>query len=115
MPQGNLDMDDEENKKLQDRIKKHEKKSMSEFIPNIIHEKIKTQELITKTERVEDQEIPCNVPKYKYVIFVKGALVAVGENPCELAERARKKFPTLPFVIKLNGPKPKSMEYFHLC
>ncbi|HUX99106.1 MAG TPA: hypothetical protein VMV49_06095, partial [Candidatus Deferrimicrobium sp.] len=39
------------------------------------------------------------------------AVVAIGSNPSDLAEIALHKFPDLPFVIKYNGPKQKSMEY----
>ena len=56
-------------------------------------------------------KIPDYIPKNKYVIFIKGAVVAIGDNPSDLADIAIKKFPNLPFTIKYNGKQKKKMEY----
>ncbi len=84
---------------------------MSEFVRDIITEKMKIEEIILSTQMAEPIEIPDYVPKNLYIIFVNGAVVAVGPNPSDLADIAIQKFPNLPFIIKYNGPKQKSMEY----
>jgi hypothetical protein len=93
------------------RAENREQKSMSEFVRDIITEKMKIEEIILSTQMAEPIEIPDYVPQNLYVIFVKGAVVAIGPNPSDLADIAIQKFPNLPFIIKYNGPKQKSMEY----
>ena len=107
----NVHVKDDDKKRLQKYVESHGKDSMSEVIRSLIEEKIKIDESIAKLPSVEDVEIPDFVPKGKYVIFVNGALVAVGDTPCDLAEIAMLKFPNLPFVMKFNGPNPGPMEY----
>jgi predicted CopG family antitoxin len=107
----NVHIKDEDKKKLQKYVESHGKDSMSEVIRSLIEEKIKIDELLAKLPPVEDVEIPDFVPKGKYVIFVNGAIVAIGDTPCDLAGIALAKFPNYPFVMKFNGPDPGSMEY----
>jgi predicted CopG family antitoxin len=107
----NVHVKDDDKKRLQKYVESHGKDSMSEVIRSLIEEKIQIDELLAKLLPVEDVEIPEFVPKGKYVIFVNGALVAVGDTPCDLAEIAMLKFPNLPFVMKFNGPDPGPTEY----
>ncbi len=110
----NIHIKKKEKEKLQNYVQKHSGKSMSEFVRNSIAEKIRVEEIISKICIPEDVEIPDYIPKNKYVIFVNGAVVAVGDNPSDLAEIAVQKFPHFPFVLKYNGPKQKHMEYFYM-
>lgn len=110
----NIHIKDKEKKKLQKYVETHTDKSMSEFVRNLIAQKMKIEEILSTIPDPGSPKIPDYVPKNQYIIFVKGAVVAVGEKPCELAQIARQKFPNLPFVIKFNGPKPKPLEYFYM-
>ena len=107
----NIHIKEKEKKKLQEYINKYTEKSMSEFVRDLIAEKMNIEELISSTQLSEPIDIPDYVPKNQYVAFVKGAVVAIGSDPSDLAEIALQKFPNLPFIIKYNGPKQKSMEY----
>ena len=114
MPLINIHINDIDKKRLKDYVERHTDKSMSEFVRKIITEKIKIEESISRIETPEAVEIPDYIPKEKYVIFVNGAVVAVGDNPSDLAEIAIQKFPNFPFIIKYNGPKKKPIEYFYM-
>jgi hypothetical protein len=107
----NVHVKEEEKKKLQKYVETTGGESMSEVIRTMIHDKIKIDNLVASLPPTEDVEIPAYVPRNKYVIFVNGAIVGVGDNPSELAEMAMQKFPNLPFVMKYNGEQPPSMEY----
>jgi predicted CopG family antitoxin len=107
----NVHVKEEEKKKLQKYVGETGGESMSEVIRTLIHDKIAVDTLITRLPTTEDVEIPTYVPKDKYVIFVNGAIVGVGDDPSELAEQAMHKFPNLPFVMKFNGEPMRSQEY----
>jgi len=64
-----------------------------------------------KNHNNSDVDIPDYIPKNKYVGFVNGAIISVGDNVSEVAQVAVEKFPNGPLVIKYNGPKKKSLEY----
>ena len=87
---------------------------MSEYVRNLIKERMKIEKIISTIEAPESIEIPDYIPKNKYVVFVKGAVVAVGDNPSDLAEIAVQKFPNFPFIMKYNGQPQKQMEYFYM-
>ena len=114
MPLINIHINNSDKTRLKNYVESHKAKSMSEFVREVVAEKIKIEELISKIEVPETIEIPDYIPKDKYVIFVNGAVVAVGDNPSDLAEIAIQKFPNLPFNIKYNGPKKKPIEYFYM-
>jgi hypothetical protein len=114
IPLLNIHIKDAEKKKLRIFIENQANKSMSKFVREIIAEKMKIEELASKIGMSEAVEIPDYIPKNKYVIFVNGAVVAIGDNPSDLAEIAVQKFSDFPFVIKYNGPKKKPMEYFYM-
>ncbi|MHA1729409.1 MAG: ribbon-helix-helix protein, CopG family [Promethearchaeota archaeon] len=109
----NIHIKDKDKKKLQKHIKNTDNKSMSEFIRKVVSEKIELENLISKTKNEQNisVKIPDYIPKNKYVIFVKGAVVGVGDNPSDLSQIAIEKFPNLPFEIKFNGTKKKPIEY----
>ncbi len=110
----NIHLKDEDKKKVKNLAEIQNKKSMSEFIRNLLAEQIKIQEISLKQEESKEIVIPDYIPKNKYVGFVKGAIVAVGESPSEIAQIAIEKFPNLPLIIKFNGPKKKQMEYCYI-
>jgi predicted aspartyl protease len=107
----NVHVKEEDKKKLQKYVETSGGESMSEVIRTMIHDKIEIDNLVASMPPTEDVEIPAYVPRNKYVIFVNGAIVGVGDNPSELAEMAMQKFPNLPFVMMFNGEQPRSMEY----
>ena len=114
MPLINIHLNDIDKKRLKNYIERHTDKAMSDFVRKTITEKIKIEESISKIEPPRTVEIPDYIPKEKYVIFVNGAVLAVGNNPSDLAEIAIQKFPNFPFIIKYNGPKKKPIEYFYM-
>ncbi|MHA1293489.1 MAG: hypothetical protein ACTSR3_23605 [Candidatus Helarchaeota archaeon] len=108
----NIHMKDEDKKKIQKFIKSNTNKSMSDFIREVIKDGLNIEEKVSEIESEEyAQEIPEYIPKKKYAVFVKGAIIAVGDNPSDLACIALEKFPRLPFTINFNGPKKDAMEY----
>jgi len=107
----NIHIKEKEKKKLQEYIAKNTDKSMSEFVRELVAERMKIEEIVTSAKNSEFIEIPDYVPKNQYVAFVKGAVVAIGSNPSDLAEIALQKFPSLPVIIKYNGSKQQFREY----
>lgn len=108
----NVHMKDEEKKQLQKFIDSSDIKSISEFVRKAIAEKIKIEELTKGIQNEQKIEIPEYIPKNKYVAFVNGAVVAVGDNPSEVSLVAAQKFPNFPFIIEFNGTKKeKKIEY----
>jgi hypothetical protein len=107
----NVHVKDNDKKKLQDYVETHGSASMSDFIRSAIEDKMKIEESIARIPTNEDVEIPDYIPKEKYVIFVNGAVVAIGDKPSALAEIAMEKFPEYPFVMKYNGASQKTIEY----
>nr|MDO8111866.1 hypothetical protein [Candidatus Sigynarchaeota archaeon] len=107
----NIHVKDEDKKKLQKYVETIGGESMSDVVRSMIQEKIKIDEVIAALPPVDQVDIPDYVPKDKYVIFVNGAIVGVGDNPSELAELALQKFPDLPFVMKYNGKKKPFLEH----
>lgn len=110
----NIHMKEDEKKKLQEFIEQRSEKSLSDFVRNVVSEKIQIEELVASKKKHDNPNIPDYVPKNKYVAFVNGAIVEIGDNPSELAEIAMKKFPNLPCVILFNGPQKKKLEYSYL-
>jgi hypothetical protein len=76
--------------------------------------KIKIEEFAQKNQSSDTIEIPDYIPRNKFVGFVNGAVIAVGDTPSEVAQVAVEKFPDFPLIIKYNGPKQKTMEYCFL-
>lgn len=107
----NLHIKEEEKKKLQNVVELRNLKSMSELMRNLINERIKIEEFAQKTQSPEITKIPAYIPKNKFVGFVNGSVIAVGDTPSEIAQVAAEKFPDFPLIIKYNGPKQKSIEY----
>ena len=111
----NIHINEDDKKKFQNFIETYSNKSMSEYLREIIKQKIKIEELSQEMENNDDFiKIPDYLPKNKFIIFVKGAVVAVGDNPSDLADIAVEKFPNLPFKIKYNGTKKQPIEYFYM-
>ncbi|MGQ4874453.1 MAG: DUF5678 domain-containing protein [Promethearchaeia archaeon] len=86
-------------------------KDKSEIARKILSEKIKIEEFSQENKIDLDIKIPDFIPKNKYVDFVKGAIIAVGDNVSEVARIAAEKFPNDPLIIKFNGPKKKPIEF----
>jgi hypothetical protein len=110
----NVHVKDDEKKKIQQFVDKNTTTSMSDFVRSVIAERIQLDELIQKLPEPVDVDIPEYIPKNKYVVFVNGAVIAVGDSPSELATIALKKFPDFPLVIKYNGPKQAPLEYVYM-
>jgi hypothetical protein len=105
-------MKEEEKKQLQNFIDTNNMKSISDFVRKTILEKIKIEDLTKKDQNLQDVNIPDYIPKNKYVVFVNGAIVGVGDSPSEVSLIAVQKFPNLPFFIEFNGvKKDKKIEY----
>ncbi len=81
---------------------------------NLIKEKIKIEEFAQKTQSSDIIRISDYIPKNKFVGFVNGAVIAVGDTPSEVAQVAVERFPDFPLIIRYNGPKQKSIEYCFL-
>ena len=86
-------------------------KSVSEIIRRLLAENVKIQEISEKRVMSENIEIPEYIPQNKYVGFVNGAIIAVGESPSEISRITAGKSPNSPLIIKFNGPTKKRMEY----
>jgi hypothetical protein len=110
----NIHMKDEEKKKLQGIIEANKDKSMSVFIRKALAEKIKLEEFASANFSQKSIIIPDYIPKNKYVAFVNGAVIGVGNTVSEVAQIAAEKFPSLPLVIKFNGPKKHPIEYVYM-
>lgn len=107
----NVSVKDDEKKKLQEFVENNTDNSLSEFVRNLISERMKMEEMANKIPDPVDVIIPEYIPNNKYVVFVNGAVVGVGDNPSELATLAMKKFPDYPFVMKFKGKPKAPMEY----
>jgi len=107
----NLHIKEEDKSKLQDLVEHNKFKSMSEIVRKLLSEKIKIENLSKKIDINSGVEIPDYIPKNKYVGFVDGAIISVGDTVNEVAQVAAEKFPNGPLVIKYNGPKKKPLEY----
>jgi len=107
-------MKEDEKKRLQATAEGLNAKSVSEFVRKILDEKMAIEEFAQTTSQPENLVIPSYVPEGKYVAFVNGAVVGVGDNPSDVAQIAVGKFPNLPLVIKFNGPRQKPMEYVYI-
>lgn len=110
----NIHIKDEDKKKLRDFIESQKKKSVSEYIRNILSEKMKVEEFALDSEKNVKIEIPNYIPKNVYVGFVNGAIIGVSDSPNKISQIAAEKFPNLPLKIKYNGPKKKQMEYCYV-
>lgn len=89
-------------------------RSMSDFIRKIIKEKVKINEILRNIPNEKPITIPDYIPKNKFVVFVNGAVVAIGDDPSDLAEEAVKKFPDFPFNIKYNGKEKPNVEFLYM-
>ena len=108
----NIHMKEKEKKQLQAYINSKEIKSISEFVRQLISEKIKIEEFAKENEKFTDVEIPEYIPQNKYVAFVNGAIAAVGDSPSEVMHEAMLKFPNFPVLIKYKGESEvKPLEY----
>ena len=110
----NVHIKEGEKEKIQKFVDGYTDKSMSEFVRSVVDEKIKMEKIVESLQPSEDPEIPDYIPENKYVVFVKGAVVAVGDSPSDLADIAFQKFPNFSFVIKFNGAKSPVMEYVYM-
>jgi len=108
----NIHMKEQEKKKLLKFIEAHDIKSYSEFIRQVLSEKIRIEEFAEEGELDTDPEVPEYIPKNKYVAFVNGAIASIGESPSEVAHNAMLKFPHFPIIIKYSGESDvKPLEY----
>jgi len=110
----NLNINKKDKKKRQDQSKLKIDSSIGENTRRNIEEQIKIHEIALKERGSDLIKIPDYIPNNKYVGFVKGAIVAVSDNPGEIAQIAAEKFPNFPLIIKYNGAKKKPMEYCYL-
>jgi predicted aspartyl protease len=108
----NVHINEDDKEKLQDLVKINKIKSMSEAVRQMVAEKIKIDEVSRDLEK--KIHIPNYIPKNKYVGFIKGAIIGVGDTVSEVSNLAAEKFPNGPLVIKYNGPKKKPMEYIFM-
>jgi len=110
----NIHIKEDEKIKFQELVDIKKLKSMSEVIRRLVSEKIKIEEVSQESKKDIEVPIPDYIPKNKYIGFVKGAIVAVGDTVSDVAQVAVEKFPNGPLVIKFNGPKKKPIEYCFL-
>ncbi|TFF85289.1 MAG: ribbon-helix-helix protein, CopG family [Promethearchaeota archaeon] len=108
----NIHINEEDKEKLQDLVEINKIKSMSEAVRQMVAEKIKIDEVSRDMEN--EIHIPKYIPKNKYVGFVKGAIIGIGDTVSEVSDLAAEKFPNGPLVIKYNGTKKKPMEYIFM-
>ncbi len=106
-------MKDDEKRKLQATVEALKSPSVSEFVRSLLAEKIQVEELAQQKNTSEGLEIPPFIPKGKYVAFINGAVIGVGDSPSEVAQIAAEKFPNFPLIIKFNGSRPKQTEYIY--
>ena len=110
----NIHIKKDDKEKFQELVDIKKLKSMSEVIRRLVSEKIQIEEASRESKKGVEIVIPDYIPKNKYVAFVKGAIIAVGDTVSEVAQVAAEKFPDGPLVIKFNGPKKKPLEYCFL-
>ncbi len=110
----NIHIKEDDKIKFQELVNIKKLKSMSEVIRRLVSEKIKIEEVSRENKKDIEIAIPDYIPKNKYIAFVKGAIIAVGDTVSEVAQVAAEKFPNGPLVIKFNGPKKKPIEYCFL-
>ncbi len=109
----NIYVKDSEKKKIKQFIKdKIDAKSMSEFMRNLIKEKMMI-ESESESSKSEEIEIPDYIPKNKYVLFANNSIVAVGDSPNEVTLEAAEKDIKPPFTIKYNGKTPGPIDYVY--
>ena len=77
----NVHIKEGEKEKIQKFVDGYTDKSMSEFVRSVVDEKIKMEKIVESLQPSENPEIPDYIPENKYVVFVKGAVVAVGDSP----------------------------------
>jgi len=87
----NIHLKEEDKKKLQEFIASQKKISMSEFVRNLISEKLKIE--TAAKDEIPFSEIPEYLPKNKYVAIINDSVVAVGDSPSEVSQIAVEKFP----------------------
>jgi len=110
----NIHIKEDDKVKFQELVDFKNLKSMSEVIRRLVSEKIKIEEVSRESKKDNEITIPDYIPKNKYVAFIKGAIIAVGDTVSDVAQVAAEKFPNGPLVIKFNGPKKKPIEYCFL-
>ena len=110
----NIHIKEDDKVKFQELVDIKKLKSMSEVIRRLVSEKIKIEEVSQESKNDTEIAIPDYIPKNKYIAFVKGAIIAVGDSVSDVAQVAAEKFPNGPLVIKFNGPKKKPLEYCFL-
>ena len=110
----NIHIKEDDKVKFQELVEIKKLKSMSEVIRRLVSEKIKIEEVSRQSKKDLEIAIPDYIPKNKYIAFVKGAIIAVGDTVSDVAQVAAEKFPNGPLVIKFNGPKKKPIEYCFL-
>ncbi len=110
----NVHIKKDDKEKFQELVDIKKLKSMSEVIRRLVSEKIKIEEVSRESKKGLEIAIPDYIPKNKYIAFVKGAIIAVGDTVSDVAQVAAEKFPNGPLVIKFNGPKKKPIEYCFL-
>jgi hypothetical protein len=106
-------MKESEKKKLQSTAENLNVRSVSDFIRKVLAEKLDLEEFANASIPRNELIIPDYVPPEKYVAFVNGAVIGVGESPSDVAQIAVEKFPNLPLVIKYNGSPLKNQEYVY--
>ncbi len=106
----NIKIDKKKKEYIKKLIKESEFKSVSDFIRNVIDEKI---EILQCKNEVEDIIPPDYIPDGKYYAIVKGAIVGVGDTVSSLAQEVGSKFPHEKIIMKRKNKNFPKMEYVY--
>jgi len=104
----NIKIDKKKKEHLKEIIKDTEYKSISDFVRNVIDEKIKILE-----SKKQNEEIPAPdwIPDGKYYAIVKSLIVAVGDSPSAIAQEVAFKFPFEKVIINRKNKEIPELEY----
>jgi Arc/MetJ-type ribon-helix-helix transcriptional regulator/predicted aspartyl protease len=104
----NIKIDKKKKEHIKEMIKDSEYKSISDFVRNVIDEKIK---ILESKKQIEEIEVPDWIPDGKYYAIVKGAIVAVGDSPSSIAQEIAFKFPFEKIIIDRKNKEIPELEY----
>lgn len=104
----NIKIDKKKKEHIKEIIKDSEYKSISDFVRNVIDEKIKILKSKRQTGKVE---VPDWIPDGKYYAIVKDAIVSVGDSPSAVTEEIITKFPFEHVIIKRKNKEIPKLEY----
>ncbi len=105
----NVEKNKKKKEKIKEIVKENNQKTISEFVRSSIDEKLKIEELTGK--KFEISKIPEWIPDGKYIAFVNGAIVSIGDTVSEVSRESAEKFRDLPCIIKRKGKPIEVPEY----